>query len=128
MTREASVETLRRLAEASELYERKVADIECPDEPESIQFREALAAYRSEIAPLRTRAEVDAEIVKAARDPYFGDGMSVAILKALCREPTRDSGPSSVDKEQWQCWKCGQLNAAWSQECGRCNSEHVIPR
>lgn len=91
MTREASVETLRRLAEAVDTAVRPghaglAADI----------VSDALAAYRAEIAPLRTRAEVDAEIVERVRlaervapaGAMMWDEMLRRDLQTLCREPT----------------------------------------
>jgi hypothetical protein len=115
MTREASVATLRRLAEAVERWHGSHVE----GRGYAIAFAEealpALAAYRSEIAPLRTRAEVDAEIATLIRDYHRHitrpgwkercdwDSFSVGQkndLERLCREPTRDSGPSSADAEE----------------------------
>lgn len=105
--REASRETLERLAEAVDSAARATDDPGgCPPELFERTFRErceALSAYRAEIAPLRTRAEVDADISREARR-FFGDVLTDASierhdrLKELVREPTQDSGPSSDDR------------------------------
>jgi hypothetical protein len=110
MTREASVATLRRLAEAVDAYGKEMRVFETPGvAPLATCYRQlsnALAAYRSEIAPLRTREQVDADIAALTRqcvdDEWAGDDDYAKWEKitALCRELTRDSGPSSADGEE----------------------------
>lgn len=114
----AKPETVREPCAALDDYERRVDDIDTL-EPEGKRLSAALDGWRSECRiPLRTRAEVDAEIAQECRDYYErvtrGDGSSyradnkppqwdaltsgeVERLNRLCREPTSDSGPSSVD-------------------------------
>lgn len=74
------------------------------------QVQEALAAYRAAIAPvLRSRAEVDAEIVLAARS--LGTRYTVELhnrLNVLSTEPTRpDSSPGDestpLDPDERPC-------------------------
>jgi len=83
MTRRASIETLERLAEALDAAEPRM------DPPLGPRVKAALAAYRSETAPLRAREEVDAEIVRLVR----AGNLNADTLTALANEPT--SGPSS---------------------------------
>jgi hypothetical protein len=97
MTREASVATLRRLAEAYSEDQRW----------NSVRSREALReawmAYRSESCQLRTREEVDADKLNLATMLADG-GCDMKYFRErwpeLAREPTRDSGPSSADAEE----------------------------
>jgi len=89
MTREASVATLRRLAEAVDEFER------APN-TWAKDVMPALRQYRSEIAPLRTREQVDAEIAQFVRactrmDGMLVDGALLDVARDLCRlvrEPT----------------------------------------
>ncbi len=90
--REASRETLERLAEAAVAYHDR-------DERWD-ELKAAMQAYRAETTPpLRTRAEVDAEIADAVRHngplPHTQHGAVWEIrgafperLMALCAEPT----------------------------------------
>lgn len=97
-----SRETLERLARA-QLAEH------VPSEAarQLLDLTEATKAVRSEARlPLRTRAEVDAQIVRTVRiwwgapEPGLVHGLhsnTVEALESLCAEPTQDSGPSSAD-------------------------------
>lgn len=99
----------------------------------AIAVRESLAAYRAELAPLRTRAEVDAEMVAECREYYDRiwrpdgcepqwDGMTrgwVDRMNQLCREPTApeadrdESQPDKVDliRRQLDDWWKGKQHA-----------------
>lgn len=96
MTREPSLATLKALAEAVDAWYGN-PDAEEPGWcDESKQLFRQLVAYRAEIAPrLRTRAEVDAEIVAIIRErclmassSFSGDRTRWEHLQALCTEPT----------------------------------------
>jgi|ERR1041384_7962228 hypothetical protein len=101
MKREASVETMRRLCEA--------ADSWFSGDPirRGRPIDDAIAAYRAETAPLRTRAVVDAEIARAVRSVFadlhpdtMPDWMrgTIEALRRLCLEPTApDDGPSGKE-------------------------------
>lgn len=93
--RRAPTEVLERLAEAVDEHAR----INDPGGTSPSRYREQLAAYRAAVAPLRTRAEVDAEIVATVRAK---DGWhNSARLCELISEPTAmNSGPSSADTEE----------------------------
>lgn len=99
--REAPVEVMRRLCEAVDAAAAAADDPRgCPPELFQRTFNErcdALTAYRAAIAPKRTRAEVDAEIVTRVRarvlasqglpDIIQGETLSRDLF-ALCREDT----------------------------------------
>jgi hypothetical protein len=99
MTREPSVATLKRLAEAFDRHP--------PTMPTPAQ-KEALAAYRSEIAPLRTETQVVLDIGHHVRACVrLGQVMMTAEeqarLEDLANEqtaPRSSSGPSSADAEE----------------------------
>jgi hypothetical protein len=101
----AKLETVRALCLALSDYEQRVDDIDT-EEPEGKCLMGALTQWREQCrSPLRTRAEVDAEIADEVRRFPFLDyrakvtitGIVVERLRSLAREPTSDSGPSSVD-------------------------------
>ena len=104
MKRQASRETLERLAEAADKHAALCRDadggdrIKYQDNELGSALREvdsALAAYRAETTPLRTRAEVDAALAAVCRE---GRGDWIARVQVLVQEPTQDSGPSSDDR------------------------------
>lgn len=98
--RRAPIEVLERMAEiAAETWEG-VADEQLPS-----VVRATVSAYRAATTPLRTRAEVDAEIATLVRDYHrhitrpgwkkLPDWDSFSTeqtndLNRLCSEPTRD--------------------------------------
>ena len=91
--REASRETLERLAEAVDSH--KLLWMHANKSAAWEDLSDALSAYRAEITPpLRTRAEVDAEIAATIRKDRLasrGLGMShntLCALDRLCAEPT----------------------------------------
>jgi len=102
MTREPSVATLRRLAEAVDEHAR----INDPGGTSPSRYREQLAAYRAEIAPLRTRAEVDAEIVALVRSGSIHERGNYGRLDELRHEPTvpeAEPEPSWVTSARQRC-------------------------
>lgn len=106
MTRPASLATLQALAEAFDKWARHLSFIHgssVTDEHRAVA--DALAAYRAEVGPpLRTRAEVDAQIAATIRKDRLasrGLGMANSTLYALdnlCAERTREpeAGPWRV--------------------------------
>ena len=101
--REASVATLRRLAETLDEYGREMRVFEGPymsTETTYSKVGKALAAYRSEIAPLPARWRVGTRVPEHV---YLDD-------KPICTMPSADlaravvaamnSGPSSADAEE----------------------------
>jgi hypothetical protein len=100
MTRKpASRETLERLAEAL------AANIRGPGPWDAVS--KALHAYEAETTPpLRTRAEVDAEIVKHARVVYIPEVLrhdGYGVLADLLQEPTAPEGEKCP-----ACHLCGR--------------------
>lgn len=102
--RQASRQTLERLAEAADRYvgpngERMGSN-------DGIELAAYVSAYRAEITPpLRTRAEVDAEIVRHARstyDPHTLEADGYGVLAELLREPTAPEG------HRPKCIRCGK--------------------
>jgi ribosomal protein L37E len=95
----------------------------------------ALAAYRASIATtLRTRAEVDAEIVATVRTWFansggrpvgMGDG-TVRALELSCREQTAPE--PSPPPESYECPKCGPIGRDVTDdgECKRCGRNAYI--
>jgi hypothetical protein len=68
------------------------------------EIAEALNAYRATLPKLRSRSEVDRDIVYAARlavgaIPGSGTLRDWHRLQRLCREPTSDSSASGADAE-----------------------------
>lgn len=99
--RKPSETTCRALCEAT-------LEAELHPTPESYRARAyALSAYRAESTPLRTRAEVDAEIAKCVRDHQRADGTMIfdamlrGELERLCSEPTApEPAPEGEAKRQ----------------------------
>jgi hypothetical protein len=110
MTREPSLATLKALAEAISEQVTIVHDGSTVDGEKRVRnwdkIRALVDRYRSEIAPrLRTRAEVDAEIVVVARE--LGRQYTVAghnRLSALSAEPTAPE--KAPDDLPWDCPRC----------------------
>lgn len=96
--RRAPLEVLERLAEAAAEYTRQMRSDDVED-PDFGPVDRAYDAYLAATAPLRTRAEVDADIVAEAR-AAFRDGhphipILVAAMHRLCSEPTTDEPKES---------------------------------
>jgi hypothetical protein len=94
--RKASPETMARLCEAIDQRLRRTG-AEPPHE-----WAAELAAYRAETTPpLRSRAEVDAEIVTEARLYWAGPRTATPLrerrLNALCAEPTAPEPAPSAE-------------------------------
>lgn len=126
-----SYETLLKLAEAVDTYERKVADIEMPQEPESKALAESLSAYRRELKPLRTRAEVDAEIaglVRGANRLGAGNGIRSMLyadkLAALCSEPLAPD-PTETGACPPECPECPKPYGPSSVDSADCSPSSV---
>lgn len=134
--REASVETMRRLAEAVDKFWNAPMDAAVTMAAHGA-VADALAAYRSEIAPLRTRAEVDSEIAAAVRECYGKRAREEPLLprhlwneKALrlidlCREPTAPeaSGPPSASAAKESTDKAGAEEGAAYRESHACHPD-----
>lgn len=104
--RKAPESVCRELAEAADdWYERKL-DAEPAQGwcAEAKRLFYAIKAYRAATAPLRTRAEVDAEIATIVRHAHGSGVVHVhtsnvdvtARVEQLCDEPTAD-GPEALD-------------------------------
>src|SRR6185503_15956003 len=102
-------EVLEALAEAADKWFVRGGSAGIPD-----VMSGALSVYRAAIAPLRSRAEVDAEIGAAIRQAMLVGFISIVdnakrrvIISGLdanrfidlCREPTTDSGPARGSDE-----------------------------
>lgn len=122
--RRAPIEALERLAEAVDAYANQNHMF---GSEHVTPVRETLAAYRAAVAPLRTRAEVDAEIGRIMRDAYSAGPGAVSFsaftslhLSRLCSEPTApDSGPSSADTEE-NLDENGDPIPTLYTDCGKC--------
>lgn len=90
--RKATLEVLEALCEA--LCACPGVWLGASDSPEWNALSDAHDAYRSATAPLRTRAEVDAEIAGYVRSktmvPLGACFFDMTKLSRLCSEPTRD--------------------------------------
>ncbi len=103
--RKASPEIMARLCEAVDAYSKglKVFEtINVADPTDYSRLADALSAYRSETTPpLRSRAEVDAEIVTEARLYWAGPRTATPLrerrLNALCAEPTAPEPAPSAE-------------------------------
>jgi len=87
--RRAPIEVLEQLAHDVEHWDRTF--------PHAVPgyggVRDSLAAYRAATAPVRTREQVDAEIVAIVRGGKLHQTGMYSTIADLCREPT-DFGPS----------------------------------
>jgi len=106
-----SRETLERLAKAA--HERALESTAMSES----EFGNALLFMRREARiPLRTRAEVDAEIVRVARSMLCGPYVSQQVcgrIALLCAEPTADPEPAPDQRP-----KCIQCGACWTPDNG----------
>lgn len=84
--RKAPVEVLQALCEALDAAEPRMST------PLGPRTKAALKAYRVAIAPLRTRAEVDAEIGRELRSSVIGN---LACNDCLCPENLNDNPDSN---------------------------------
>lgn len=102
--RRAPIEVLEALAEAVTVARERGWTLPTNVEP-------AHDAYRAATAPLRTRAEVDAEIVDEVRHAAHllqGDGYGKIV--SLCSEPNRDE-PETERISDRRCRRCCALFA-----------------
>lgn len=107
MTRRAPIEALEAMAEAALEVDRiagRAAVYGGGELGTALQaLHKAEDAYRSATAPLRTRAERDADHVKLAHDYYEGKMGGKAYdetYRRLCSEPTRDEPEEESNQER----------------------------
>jgi hypothetical protein len=112
--RRAPLEVLERLAEAVDEWAGGVSFYPNSSEPGKLLHEavcNALAAYRAATAQLRSRAEVDAEIVGLVRSFVDDKGMAEegrywdlrSKMFSLCREPTSGPGDESAPEDPEAC-------------------------
>jgi hypothetical protein len=127
--RRAPLEVLERLAEAAAEYWQGMKH--AVNEPRRNHLLDCLETYRAATSPLRTRAEVDAEIATCTRlhVRYWGtdgpDNVHAAEtrwkgIQRLCSEPTTDEPEPNAttdhdadlrDPEPCGCEEAGELRA-----------------
>src|SRR3990167_160096 len=109
-------------------------DREFRDGNATADVREALAAYRAATAPLRTRAEVDSDIVAEARAAFRDGHPHIPILcmamNRLCSEATTDdygssSAPAAKESRDNAGVSAGPANEDEPEECG-CDEANAL--